>query len=219
MTEMYAAIRKDLQSLQESRRPLDKVHGSWSHQFRTRPPLTEDEVRQFESANRVVLPAEYRSFLIHVANGGAGPYYGLFRLGGDDDFTGEEHWLDFVVGDVSAPFPHTTRWNDMSGYPGDDADDADRERWEETYFHAVCGAVPICHLGCALRQWLVVTGPEAGNVWCDSRADYGGFTPLDRDGSPRVTFLEWYRAWLDEAVRQLRETDAEPGDARDGGVT
>jgi hypothetical protein len=35
-----------------------------------------------------------------------------------------------------------------------------------------------CHRGGALRLWLVVSGGEAGNVWCDDRADYMGITPI-----------------------------------------
>ncbi len=65
------------------------------------------------------------------------------------------------------------------------------------------GAIPICHLGCALRQWLVVTGPEAGNIWCDYRADRRGIYPLSAPGKERVTFYQWYRDWLDDVLKAL----------------
>lgn len=54
------------------------------------------------------------------------------------------------------------------------------EAWSDKYWDSkqVNGAVPICYLGSALRQWIVVTGPEAGNVWCDNRADQNGLRPL-----------------------------------------
>ena len=29
------------------------------------------------------------------------------------------------------------------------------------------GAIPICHKGCALRQWLVIHGEQRGFVWDD----------------------------------------------------
>jgi len=76
------------------------------------------------------------------------------------------------------------------------------EAFEERYYSAVDGAIPICHLGCALRHWLVVCGPEAGHVWEDSRADDEGFSPLKKPGHDRVTFYLWYRTWLDEALQQ-----------------
>jgi hypothetical protein len=73
----------------------------------------------------------------------------------------------------------------------------------------MAGAIPICHLGCALRQWLVITGPEAGNVWCDDRADRGGLYPLQQGRLKRVSFLKWYRSWLNGALRKT---------AREGGA-
>jgi hypothetical protein len=57
--------------------------------------------------------------------------------------------------------------------------------FEKRYWHSsvMNGALPICHKGCALRIWLVVSGGEAGNVWYDGRADYTGIAPvLMRDG-------------------------------------
>jgi hypothetical protein len=54
-----------------------------------------------------------------------------------------------------------------------------------------------------LSQWLVVTGPEAGHVWCDYRSDYRGILPLSIRGQERVGFLRWYSAWLEEAVAKL----------------
>lgn len=35
------------------------------------------------------------------------------------------------------------------------------------------------------------------------RLDHGGLKPLQRPGHKRVTFLQWYRLWLDDALRQL----------------
>lgn len=60
------------------------------------------------------------------------------------------------------------------------------------------GAIPICDEGCALREWLVVSGPEQGHVWLDHRADGRGLTPAWLPHHRRVTFGEWYLHWLDE---------------------
>ena len=65
------------------------------------------------------------------------------------------------------------------------------------------GGFPICHIGCAKRIWLVVTGPEAGNVWQDDRAEDGGVYPMRDAEGRRLTFAAWYMAWLDEALKQL----------------
>jgi hypothetical protein len=78
--------------------------------------------------------------------------------------------------------------------------------WESKYWdnEKVNGAIPICHLGCATRQWLVVTGPEKGNIWNDFRADHEGLAPLHSAGQIRITFSDWYRTWLDEALKAKR---------------
>lgn len=219
MEEVFADIRDALAALRHSPRPLE-VFGSQTHRFHTHPPLTEEVVRGFERAHRVTLPADYRGFLIHVGNGGAGPAYGLFKLGEMDDGFGHKPWTENggFVGSLSQPFPHTGPWNDLTEEPVYDESREDDQEWEDEYQRQldawedrvywntvnVNGAVPICHLGCAYRQWLVVTGTEASNVWCDDRVDKAGLRPLTQVGRDRVSFLQWYRSWLDEALGKLR---------------
>lgn len=214
----FATIRDGLRQLRESTVPLN-VFGSQAHGFHTYPTLSEKAVGKFEARHRVTLPPEYRGFLIHVGNGGAGPAYGLFKLGEMDDGFDYKTWTenDGFVGVLSLPFPHTGPWNDLSEEPVYDESRADDPEWEDAYERQrdawedrvywnpanVNGAIPICHLGCALRQWLVVTGSEAGNVWDDRRADHGGLKPVRRSGR-RVKFLRWYRSWLDGALRRLQ---------------
>jgi hypothetical protein len=197
-----------------------EVFGATAHRFRTHPPLPEQAVREFEVRHRVPLPTEYRGFLVQVGNGGAGPFYGLFKLGEMDGSGADRPWAedDGFVGVLSQPFPHSGPWNDLSGKPVYDESREDDPEWEADYERRldawelqiywntthVNGAVPICHIGCALRQWLVFNGPEAGNVWDDLRAEDGGLKPLQQEGRERVTFLQWYRSWLDEALRQSR---------------
>jgi hypothetical protein len=218
MEAEIAAIRDGLRRLREATVPLN-VFGAQAHGFVMHPPLSEQVLRDFEARHRVTLPPEYRGFLIKVGNGGAGPAYGLFKLGEMDDDFGHKPWTEDggFVGVLSQPFPHTGPWNDLSEMPANDEsrefdlqceDEYDRrlEEWEErVYWNTanVNGAVPICHLGCALRQWLVVTGPEAGNVWDDLRADQEGLKPVQQPGRNRVTFLPWYHFWLDQALRQF----------------
>jgi hypothetical protein len=59
------------------------------------------------------------------------------------------------------------------------------------------GAVPICHEGCALRIWLVVTGKQAGKLWEDRRSEYGGLRPVRLADGSAATFSQWYNEWLD----------------------
>jgi len=192
--------------------PPPDVFGARHHRFVLNIPLPEPEVAAFEMAHRIRLPDEYRRFLVDVGNGGAGPYYGLFKLGERMDLRDLCSWTenDGVVGVPAEPFPHSGAWNDLSGAPTEDDEedvsyDQLMEEFEDRYFspHHMNGAIPIADLGCAHGHWLVVTGPEAGNVWCDHRSERSGIFPLTAEGRARVTFLEWYSDWLETALAKL----------------
>ena len=60
--------------------------GADSHQYELSEPASEEAIQRFEEQQGIRLPEEYRDFLLHVGNGGAGPYYGLdgIRDLGDD---------------------------------------------------------------------------------------------------------------------------------------
>ncbi len=210
MDEQLVNIRKQLQQLSAAPANLE-IFGAQVHRFKLNQPLIENAVLDFERQHAVRLPEDYRSFLTLAGNGGAGPAYGLFKLGEMDDNFDYMEWQeeDGFVGRLSRPFPYTQPWNDLQGMPGENAGlgeeayEAQMAQFEHRYYAAVDGAVPICHLGCALRQWLVVSGVEAGYIWCDFRADYRGFLPLTLPGQARVTFLQWYQDWLDQALQDL----------------
>jgi hypothetical protein len=67
----------------------------------------------------------------------------------------------------------------------------------------VNGAIPICHEGCALRVWLVVTGREAGFLWEDRRSDYGGLRRQHLADGSSATFARWYGEWLNSYLATL----------------
>ena len=197
---------------------LPNVSGVGSHRFRLNPVIEESVVAAFERSHGVTLPEGYRRFLTEIGNGGAGPFYGVSRLGEMDSINGEEPWKagDGFIGVLSEPFPHREAWNDVPDYPecpdypGDAEEDAAYDRTFEAadaiYWDSrnVNGAVPICHRGCCLRDWLVVTGPEAGHVWEDRRVDDEGLVPSAGPDGRRMTFLDWYCDWLGAAVARLR---------------
>jgi hypothetical protein len=208
MPDKFDIIVQDLQRLVASGAGIG-MFGEETHGYRMNLTLSDDEVSTFESQHGVRLHDDHRQFLIRVGNGGAGPYYGLFSLGEVDDGFGFGPWGDFI-GQLPLPFPHTAPWNNIADKPEYNEDDEEFdnliEAFDERYFDPgqVNGAIPICHLGCARRQWLVITGPEAGNIWCDDRADYKGLYPLQTQRHKRVTFFGWYRNWLDEALGKLQ---------------
>ena len=187
------------------------VFGAGAHGFRLNPRVSEPATLAFEREHKVALPPDYRQFLRDAGNGGAGPYYGVFPLGQIDDGMSLRQWNenDGLVGILSEPFLLEEPWNDLSGMPNSALENqseaeywAQMESFENRYWSTtvVHGAIPICHEGCALRIWLVVTGSQAGYLWEDRRSEYEGLHPVTlANGSP-ATFAGWYQQWLDECV-------------------
>src|SRR5258708_5365552 len=83
-----AEIRRKLTAL-ASQDPKHQLFGASYHRYELGPPLPEKRLSAMEREYGARLPEDYRHFLLELGNGGAGPYYGLFRLGGSDseDFT------------------------------------------------------------------------------------------------------------------------------------
>src|ERR1019366_4951893 len=110
-------------------------------------------LRGYEVRYGMKLPAEYRSFLLTVGSGGAGPYYGLLRLA--------EALRVWDHGDPSKPFPHTKAWNlpaavalsKLSGSPSDAAWRRTVRAWtakRQAAYNAdalLDGAIPLSHIG------------------------------------------------------------------------
>jgi len=172
---------------------------------RLHPALTEPEVAAFERHHAIALPRDYRGFLLHVGNGGAGPHQGIFRLGEVDHFSGCGPWSSELVSALSTPFPFTEPWNDLTHRPyadGTSEDDYHEHfaNFENSYWFAIPGGFPICNLGHATRVWLAVTGPEAGHLWLDDRSHDNGFAPLSSTKHPRLTFSVWYADWLEGSI-------------------
>lgn len=186
------------------------------HGWELEPPLSAEDLTEAEAQLQITLPDEYRSFLLKAGRGGAGPAYGLFPIRKlDGRWQWEGDGADLTERDtLKLPFPHVEAFNPADGLPDPpDEEDYDSEEEfnaaEDAYWehhnsvvyqpeHSV-GLLYLCHLGCALREALVVSGPARGQMWADDTADDGGFRPLhDDDGTP-LGFARWYRRWLDAA--------------------
>jgi tetratricopeptide (TPR) repeat protein len=54
--------------------------GSKVHRHELKPVLTEEVLKEFERAENILLPTDYKSFLLCIGNGGVGPGTGLYSL-------------------------------------------------------------------------------------------------------------------------------------------
>src|SRR5256885_4909022 len=157
-----------------------KTFGSDEHGFKLNPPLNERTVLGFEQTHGISLPEDYRSFLAAIGNGGAGPFHGIFPLGQFDGAgNGLVSWSegDGFVASLRLPFRLQEAWNDISLYPAEELLTKDEteywkqiEKFEAAYWDSsrMNGAIPISHMRCALRVWLVVTGEQRGFLWRDA---------------------------------------------------
>jgi len=204
-----ADVRRRIEALRANKRAKD-VFGASGHGFKLERTLTAAEVEAAEGQWGVTFPDDYRTFLLEVGRGGAGPAYGLFPLvenKGVWRFKGDGGEL---VSDLKRPFPHEKEWNAVYREMGEDEDEdaywEERDVWDNAvYWHAeqTYGAICICHRGCAIRDWLVVTGPERGHVWLDDRASDAGLIPREIRGE-RATFAHWYLEWLAATERTVQ---------------
>lgn len=167
--------------------------GSGSHRFRMNKLAEESELALFESKYGVALPACYRGFLLRIGNGGAGPYYGIYRL---------ERWDEVLesVGDES-PLNNWGHHDWKSGFlklPCPLHPDMKRvDDWEDQFSQVVSpyqGMITIGTQGCSYMMGLIITGDYSGRV-----------VYLAGDGGPpyvvrETDFLAWYERWLDELI-------------------
>jgi hypothetical protein len=65
----------------------------------------------------------------------------------------------------------------------------------------VRGVIPLAHAGCGVVWVMRLDGAERGQVWCDASGSDRSYARVAN------SFSEWYRLWLDSAVR--RETFAQ----------
>ena len=177
------------------------LFGASSHNYMLNNVLNESDVAEFENKFNVKLPPDYRGFLIHVGNGGAGPYYGLQPLE-DSLFVDLDYKRDDDLLDPSVPFPFSAPWN--KAFEGDESE---YEAFEEQYYHSKweTGLLRICNYGCGISMNLVVNGTEYGHIWVDDRGNDGGIYPdpfFDQTG--RTKFIEWYNLWLDKSLEELK---------------
>ncbi|MBH5335410.1 SMI1/KNR4 family protein [Streptomyces pactum] len=214
MDGIWTGVRERVLALREAPGRTE-VFGAESprgggHGFELLPVLTEAEVRAVERSLAVELPAEYRSFLLEVGAGGAGPDYGLFPLrppGPDTPPSPEPPFRPELTAELESGEPERDDYADeaafLAAYQLWDA------RADELHDALTDGTLCIGERGCAYYNLLVINGPHLGTVWEDVRAVGEGVVPLRLPGGTGpVPFARWYLNWLHHAERRAWDTAA-----------
>ena len=152
INESLERIRTDLGKL----RPLDfrySIFGAKSHLYNLNPILSKEALDEFEKTHKITLPEDYREYLTKVANGGAGPAYGVHTLAESLD----NGWMP--LGDLDKPFT------------------LDKDNKNANYE----GCLMISQRGCGGWTFLIVTGPMRGQVWYDDTVVDRGFGKASDD--------------------------------------
>ncbi|NET30834.1 MAG: SMI1/KNR4 family protein [Cyanothece sp. SIO1E1] len=135
-------------------------------------PLEFSELKSFEARCNILLPEDYRLFLLKIGDGGDGPpEYGLKRL------------TEAVTGAMqpSQLFPLSNCW------VWEDEDELDENLLEAVYRS---GFINLGTDGCGEDWILVVSGKAYGTIW--QRSDVGVEPCV-----PIRSFISWYEHWLD----------------------
>jgi hypothetical protein len=188
----------------------ERVFGASGHAFVRAPVLSEGDLEEIEDQFGVRLPEEFRDYLVEVASGGAGPGYGVFvlqrgssgRWGWEGDgaeltdlnslnFAFEPADLTAELVQLDAQAPSVDREQAYEAW----MDQRDNLLWDPARTR---GAVCLSHEGCAYRDWLVVSGPQRGQMWDDARAGDVDLAPATTPGGVH-SFASWFRGWLSTA--------------------
>lgn len=213
MHERLHTIREKLQRLVATDTEF-KIFGSkepWNgHEYEFNPTLDEDDLQNFEEAAQVKLPPDYRLYLSQIADGGAGPYYGLrfLQAAVEDmikhyDTVGSDEPPELPLRDYFKPFPITTE--QVKHYMRVVTEMEDDEIEAFPLPDTLPGILFLSEYGCGGYYVLVVQGEQAGTVWFFQSGEY--LQPLF-DDTKQWSFFDWFENWIDHSMLELTNPDA-----------
>ena len=180
-----------------------EVFGADFHRYRLDSPIDITEVEVFEKKCNISLPDGYKIFLTQIGNGGnerksqvdnsgAGPDYGIYKLGY------KRHFIADPASGYLAKEPFfnskTTRedWDKISeNMPEDISDD----EYDKEFARVYAGILTIGACGCAGYMGIMLSGEDAGRiVYIYDEIEYCPSFDIE------TNFLDWYENWLDNII-------------------
>lgn len=187
-----------------------KVFGSSYHRYDFNELIKDFEVQEFEEIYEIKLPVDYKEYISKLGNGGPGPNYGILPLHPLPDGR-MYNTFEFLGFD----FSHKRKWEMHSdikeifekcfNHPNKEVIRYFSRLEDIAYISEMAGAIYISDCGCNWRQYLVVTGDERGNIWCDQRVDGDGIFPLIDSNGNHLSFIDWYFRWLDKSIEKVKK--------------
>jgi hypothetical protein len=167
--------------------------------------LSEADLTAFERSHAILLPDDYRQFLLLAGDGGAGPYYGIEPL------SEWNHWFEEEAespGFLAAPCPLVDSdalrqaWKAAQERdarrakgiftPGAAPDHAWKHLLPGDWLEWAQGTIHISDQGCTYSARLIVSGESRGRiVYVDVQSWYPPYFVRD------ANFIDWYERWLD----------------------
>jgi hypothetical protein len=173
---------------------------AWAgHEYELYPVVEADYLAEIEREANIVLPEEYKIYLTQVADGGAGPCYGLYPVKQAIErtmrqFKSESEYL----GEFFAPFPLPDA--DVAEYlrTAEEHSDDDFEAFPAP--DILPGILYLAEYGCGGYYVLIVSGEQHGKVWfCHS----DGYLNPCYSGGQQHSFFDWFERWLDTSLARL----------------
>ena len=170
--------------------------GFKAHRFQFNKVLKESDVLAFEKKFEIELPVEYRSFLLNLGNGGAGPYYGLLPLEKWDLFLGGCEDDNEAYGMLQSPCLLRPDLKERKEEGVTLIRDEACRKGIYTGWDSYQGTITICDQGCTYYAVLIINGPYTGRI---VNIDTMGQAPRF---SPYSSFLDWYEGWLNKTLNK-----------------
>lgn len=175
-----------------------KLFGSRSHRYQLQSPVAEAELQEMEACYGIRLPEPYRRFMGEIGNGGAGPSYGIYKLGQGLDELSNDQELYLRQPCRLNPVMTLAQWQELTR-PIDENEEISDEDFDRVTGEMYAGLLPVGTRGCMITNALILNGPFIGRVVItNSERDLPYFCK-------EATFLDWYESWLDEVIaREFR---------------
>ena len=184
-----------------------EVFGADTHKYRLDSPIDMAEVEAFEKKYNISLPDGYRVFVTQIGNGGnerksqvgnsgAGPSYGIYKLGYKSHFIAD---LKFGYLEKEPFFNSKTTKEDWEAMSENMPEDISDDEYDKEFARVYAGILTIGASGCAGYMGIMLSGENTGRVvYIYDEIEY---CP---QFATEANFLDWYENWLDSIISGQR---------------